>query len=724
MSYFFRVDASIELGNGHVTRCLALAKSLKKYEIISTFICRKLDGHLIDFVRTEGFDVEELVCPNVDGILLNTDNNDLTNSRRNTSLIRQEQDARKTIDILKNKKVDWLIVDHYELDRSWEYELRPFVGKIMVIDDLADREHECDLLLDQNLTSAKESRYDALIPKNARRLFGPHYALLDSIYAAVRHFAVPRKAPVRQILVFLGGSDPHNVTDLVFSSLLALNRNDLSINIVLGSNNPKKSSMRDRAENYPNTTVYDSIPNLAQLMLTADLSIGAGGVTSWERCCLGLPSIVISTADNQRMICEELHRHDLVYWVGHHDSLTIEKLSDSLRVLLDNEALEDFSKNCMEVTDGLGACRVASALQLNRATALKARRARTSDSRIFSSYEKSYRHFNLQNETDAELDARVELQLYRWLRDFDKTKLYIVETSAGLPVGAVIFILSDEIWQIDYVILSAAISLDLHDSILESVIRAFQGSSATPIEYRRLMLVKGLFLRQSKPIESNYRKANTTLLIDVCSDKKSWMNDEIPRLVAQVLCDGHSCFWVHNSDLLAGGNICFLLSYSRLVQSEIRAKYNNTLVVHASELPAGKGWSPASWLILDGKKTIPVTLLEAIDEVDSGPIYDQKWVDLKSTDLSNDWRKKIAHISVALVINFIRNFPQSSRTKREQLGTVSYYPKRTAKDSKLDPHKTINEQFNLLRISDNDNYPAFFELEGCVFELKIFRKVS
>jgi methionyl-tRNA formyltransferase len=144
-------------------------------------------------------------------------------------------------------------------------------------------------------------------------------------------------------------------------------------------------------------------------------------------------------------------------------------------------------------------------------------------------------------------------------------------------------------------------------------------------------------------------------------------------------------------------------------------------VVHESDLPQGKGWSPLTWQILEGKNRIPVTLLEAADRVDSGPIYNQHWIEFKEHELIDELRAEQAKATNALCHWFINNFPESAQQARNQIGEESFYKRRRPQDSALDPNKTIAEQFNLLRVVDNERYPAWFSLEGNLFKIKISR---
>lgn len=170
------------------------------------------------------------------------------------------------------------------------------------------------------------------------------------------------------------------------------------------------------------------------------------------------------------------------------------------------------------------------------------------------------------------------------------------------------------------------------------------------------------------------------------------------------------------------GEICFILSYSKIIEPAVLLLFKINLVVHASDLPTGRGWSPASWAILEGCSRIPVTLIEASEKVDEGDIFDQVWLEIESHDLIEDWRKKIADATLGLARRFINDYPSNLGHRRTQVGVPSYYKKRSPKDSRLSPKATILDQFNLLRVVDNDSYPAFFTIESQDYELKISKR--
>jgi len=186
-----------------------------------------------------------------------------------------------------------------------------------------------------------------------------------------------------------------------------------------------------------------------------------------------------------------------------------------------------------------------------------------------------------------------------------------------------------------------------------------------------------------------------------------------------LVLSGHTVVWKHNVSQIKNGDVVFYLSCGQIVPVDILSRNNHNLVVHESALPHGKGWSPLTWQILEGKNEIPITLFEAEESVDSGNIYIQDVMRFNCAELVDELRKKQAEYTTRLCVSFVKNYPSIIAKGRKQIGKTTYYKKRVPKDSKLDHDKTIREQFNLLRVVDNVRYPAYFELNGIRYMLKI-----
>lgn len=206
------------------------------------------------------------------------------------------------------------------------------------------------------------------------------------------------------------------------------------------------------------------------------------------------------------------------------------------------------------------------------------------------------------------------------------------------------------------------------------------------------------------------------MIIQVLVDNEySWIVPFAKKLVDECIKNGHKAVLLHKHNEVMQGDILCLLSCEKLFRKLELNKHN--LVVHESALPKGKGWSPLTWQVLEGAREIPVTLFEAAKEVDAGLIYNQKSIKLGGHELVNELRCMQGNATVELIIDFVWNFPNN--VGKEQEGTSTYYRKRVAEDSRIDITKSIESQFNLLQIVDNDKYPAFFEYNGFRYKIAI-----
>ncbi len=347
MRVVFRVDASLQMGTGHVMRCLTLAQVLKENGANVEFICRKHEGNLIDKIRSSGFNVHEL------GLFEETEV-DTSLAHSHWLGATQQQDADDCIDIFKAKKVDWLIVDHYALDEQWQERLKPYYEKLMVIDDLADRKHQCDILLDQTFGRQQED-YLAFTTKDCELLLGSQYALLRPEFAKWRPYSLERrsKPEFKQLLINMGGVDIDNVTENILDELKMCNLpNDIDITVVMGGSAPHLESVKSKAITLPcKTEVKVDVDNMAEVMANSDIAIGAAGATTWERCCLGLPTIQFVIAKNQLFSAETLAQHNIV-------KLAKEIKETAYLLESSSEWMKSVGSVALEICDGMGSYKV------------------------------------------------------------------------------------------------------------------------------------------------------------------------------------------------------------------------------------------------------------------------------------------------------------------------------------------------------------------------------
>lgn len=368
MNVAFRTDATSRIGTGHFMRCMTLAKELQRYGVNIRFVSRDLPQYLRDMLEARGMELAPLesgviTCPA----------GDLAHSHWLSAT--QEQDAQATKQALSGREWDWLIVDHYALDARWESALRQSAGRIMVIDDIADRYHDCDVLLDQNLYADMQERYAGKVPAQCRQLLGSRYALLRDEFRESRKQVKQRGGPVERILVFFGGMDADNYTGRAIAALAKLGIG-ARVDVVIGMQHPCREQIEAQCKSH-GYHCHVQTRRMAELMAQADLAIGAGGSAMWERCCLGLPALSVCVADNQRKQIADAAEQGLIYGLFSDDDLT-SALQRHIGAILENEALRKLiSRTAMQEVDGIGVNRVAAVLGANN---IQIRTASESDS--------------------------------------------------------------------------------------------------------------------------------------------------------------------------------------------------------------------------------------------------------------------------------------------------------------------------------------------------------
>lgn len=350
MHIAFRVDASSQIGTGHLMRCLALAAQLSGKCSQIHFISQDLPEGLRALIEAQGYLPHALPLECRDGAW--------------------ESDAAGTREILARQQgsVAWLVVDHYRLDARWEKAVRSAVGRLLVIDDLADRPHDCDVLLDQNYYHEMDSRYKDLVPESARLFLGPRYALLRQDFADAGRAARASRAlePVRSIQVCFGGADPTRETLKALDALAPImEQGEIRIEVVVGAACAHLPEIKAATAPFASVDLVVNATDLAGRMVRADLAIGAAGSMSWERASVGLPSIAIAIADNQRLLGHHAAQAGFHLFLGNHQAVSVSNIRDAVNVALSNPDMRyAFAQRSQEICDGRGAARVARAMSL------------------------------------------------------------------------------------------------------------------------------------------------------------------------------------------------------------------------------------------------------------------------------------------------------------------------------------------------------------------------
>lgn len=337
MRVLLRADASLSIGTGHVIRCLTLAQALRQAGVDCEFLCRPHPGDRIGLLIEQGFVVHSLP-------VLPGSSTKLTGYQRWLGCT-EEEDAAQSQAVIRGN-YDLIIVDHYGLGTSYQKAMRQQARHIMVIDDLANRPHDCDLLLDQNLLPDMDTRYQGLVPTSCRTLLGPRYALLREEFFAP---PLPRSTTPR-LLVNFGGSDIYGLTMLALSAIERLKIPLLRVDIIIAAQHPDYADLKARCDRLGHVNLHRQTAQMASFMQQATLMLGTGGTTHWERCITGLPGLVVTVADNQRPVTAWLDKLGACLWLGDDKQIDLDTLTETLQTyLLDSMSLALMSRQARAI---------------------------------------------------------------------------------------------------------------------------------------------------------------------------------------------------------------------------------------------------------------------------------------------------------------------------------------------------------------------------------------
>jgi UDP-2,4-diacetamido-2,4,6-trideoxy-beta-L-altropyranose hydrolase len=335
LSIMFLCSASSRIGGGHVMRCLTLAEEMAGGRATVRFAVNQDAPHVVPSLERAGFS--------------------FTTGR---TLMEAAQIAGR------QGSVDAVICDSYEIDAKIERFLRNMAAKVVAIDDLANRPHECDLLIDATYGRSAED-YRDLVPSGATICVGAHYAFLRPEFAALRETSLSRRATVgrvERVLVSLGLTDIGGVTARVVAALLSTELK-AQIDVVVGSTAQSRNALAEMAARNSRLALHVDPADMARLITNADIAIGAGGTSSWERCCLGLPTVLVVLADNQRVIAEKLGEAGAVWLaLGASEDHVVKITHKVLELSKDASARRRMTGAAAMIVDGRGATRAAEAI--------------------------------------------------------------------------------------------------------------------------------------------------------------------------------------------------------------------------------------------------------------------------------------------------------------------------------------------------------------------------
>lgn len=340
MNVLFRVDASLQIGIGHLVRCFALAQTLKDSGHRVQFLGKSLNASL-----SKPFSDEKI---------------EFRNFQNSSGAI---QDGQNTLEQAREFRADWIVFDGYQFGLDYQKELRAQGRfKILGIDDLAKDFFDSDLLLNQNVY-AEEKMYREKVASGTKLLLGSSYALLRREFRQANHRS-RNNGSVKRVLITMGGADPLNQTGKALEALNKL-KEDFAIDVVVGPNNPHAEALEGLAGSHAKQVeLHRDTMNLRALMFQADLAITAAGSTCWELCSIGLPSILLVLSDNQRGVAESLGQSGTAKNLGWHENVDANMIAESAAQLINDQNLrKQMSQRASRLVDGQGAVRVQSEME-------------------------------------------------------------------------------------------------------------------------------------------------------------------------------------------------------------------------------------------------------------------------------------------------------------------------------------------------------------------------
>jgi UDP-2,4-diacetamido-2,4,6-trideoxy-beta-L-altropyranose hydrolase len=358
--FVIRADSSQNIGLGHVLRCLAFAEWAVKDNLKAILLTKSSNSFINERILRLGGEV--IILPSGSGVF--------TSSYAHSHWLdtSEEDDGKFCIDEIKKiiKKYNYIkpkfiIVDHYALGAPWEKTLSQ-VSPILVVDDLSDRQHDCRWLVDQTYGKSVKDYYN-LVPCETKLFIGPKYALIRKEFTDAKNtFRRTFPKSKSKVLITLGGIDKRNDTSKILTFLDAykqVQKKEIVITVVTSNSNPNLNDLKSTIHQMTDVTLLIDVNNMAELMATHDVCIGAAGSTSWERCVMSLPTISIVLAENQKTIAKNLADAEVVLDLGLMADITQDKFMETFYLLIhDMNLYNSLSIKSKSLCDGLGCNRI------------------------------------------------------------------------------------------------------------------------------------------------------------------------------------------------------------------------------------------------------------------------------------------------------------------------------------------------------------------------------
>ena len=583
-------------------------------------------------------------------------------SHENPFFLDIAKDAQFFIDHAISQSIDAVLVDHYGVDADWESRVGRFFP-VFAIDDFLDRHHSAKLVINPNYLCREDAELFKLNSPGSDCLSGSMFALMKSHSCFDSRFSQSILS-LPPISLYFGASDPGGITLSVLQILLEEIKVKNSIHVIVGINSNHKEKIVGLAQQFDNVQIHEFVDDLGSIFSIAPIAIGAGGSSIWDRLLFKNHSLVIAIADNQVPLSKNLASIGVIDFIGEFSDLTRQELLFRIENHIRNYENFSFDDSKM-LLDRHGTKRVALLIKLAMGEMIDFRLSQSVDSKS-------------ENGVPAEFDLM-------WL------ELFICKISVNQNRNV--------------------LKILIRDSAFSECLRKFGILSIEDVVARNL---SRMYPASFLSFGATQGKSVIFLI-----DEDSWLLNYLWSAIHRFSQLGFNLLVTHSLDSCPSADVCVVLGYTKILNSKARDRFGSVVVVHESPLPKGRGWSPMTWRVLEGVKEMNLTLFEAADDVDSGDIYLQSRVALTGIELIEDLRRIQASESVQLIEHFLSSFPKILSRGQAQVGDPTYYPRRRPIDSRCSSASTIDEIFELLRVSDPDKYPVTFEKNGQVFTLSI-----
>ncbi len=612
MTFIFRSDSAEFIGSGHIRRCLNIAKEIKTRGIESIFICNSHEGNINREIR-RNFKVLELPKKKISLKEKAFYKGNINHLYKDWLGCEEEEDAIDSFNLIlkvKNIRIDWIIVDHYSLGERWEKKIKSSLKnikknhKIFVIDDLFNRNHYCEILLNQNYFSNNNlEKYKKILDRNSQLLIGPHYALLGKEYLGMKDLSIERRQ-IRRILIYFGGVE-NSIHHKVIEAIYEEDFSEIIFDYIISDKSKYYSYLRKIEKKIKNLHVHNTKETLAGYILRADLFIGAGGSTSLERLCLGIPSITIILANNQKDVSENLYSDKYINLIGQGNLITPKEISKAIYDFINKKII---LKDGRELVDGFGTKRVVNNLlgvDLPIELSIKDFTYNHNETKpnndflniklAMDSHNNKYKKLINQNKNNHTLNENLKIIFYKVIYD-----------KLSTPIGKLIFLINKSNKLFTRVILDnysdnlqKELFIKLIPLIFQSLRKNFNLNNYTYIKLCNINFYLLEKILNPHLLEQNINRK--IKYITILSDFNSLINDQIPYLIAKLWFDEYEVSWIHNLNDLKKGDICLILSFSKTIEKDKVLFHKENLYFKDEDLPKEKDLSHISWQLLMDK---------------------------------------------------------------------------------------------------------------------------